>query len=112
MRKVIFFVDVDDTLMRFAGTKRMPVQNVVSHVRSLFREGAILYCWSSGGAEYACQMAVELQIDDCFAAFLPKPNVIIDDQEVAEWRNCLTIHPLDVSDQSLEKYLQTLEKKG
>ena len=48
----------------------------IRHVRSLFAEGSVLYCWSAGGGEYAKQTAEELGIGDCFVAFLPKPNVV------------------------------------
>ncbi|HFW7063473.1 TPA: hypothetical protein ACIC77_005019, partial [Escherichia coli] len=43
---------------------------------------------SSGGADYARKSAIELGIVECFAGFLPKPHVIIDDQPVSQWHNC------------------------
>ena len=95
MNKQIVFVDVDDTLVRSVGSKRIPKPRVVERVRSLWRDGAHLYLWSSGGAEYAKSSAVELGIADCFVAFLPKPTVIIDDQAVSEWRYCT--HELPMS---------------
>src|SRR3989442_1236349 len=59
------FVDVDDTLVRSAGTKRIPMPSVIQHVRELHAQGAVLYCWSSGGAEYARQSAEELGLAQC-----------------------------------------------
>jgi hypothetical protein len=56
----IIYVDVDDTLMRTFGSKRIPMTPVVNHVRQLKAEGATLYCWSSGGAEYAQSSAQDL----------------------------------------------------
>jgi cation transport ATPase len=86
--KPVVYIDVDDTLIRSAGTKRIPMPRVVDKIRKLHREGATLYLWSSGGAEYAKSSAEELGISDCFVGFLPKPTVIIDDQQVSDWRYC------------------------
>jgi hypothetical protein len=49
----IIFVDVDDTLVRDIGGKVIPIPATVRYVRARYDEGAELYCWSSGGAEYA-----------------------------------------------------------
>ena len=93
---MIAFVDVDDTLVRTVGSKRIPMPKVIEKVRELHRDGATLYLWSSGGADYARESAVELGIADCFVGFLPKPNLMIDDQEVSEWRYLTQIHPNSV----------------
>ena len=91
---MIVYVDVDDTLGRTIGTKRIPMPASVARVKHLFADGADLFLWSSGGAAYARESAVELGIEHCFAGFLPKPNLILDDQTVAEWRYCSYEHPL------------------
>ena len=83
---VIYF-DVDDTLVRFASTKRIPIPAAVESVRALKQAGARLFLWSTGGAEYARSTAEDLGLAECFEAFLPKPNVIVDDQAVSEWRD-------------------------
>ena len=88
LQRTVVFVDVDDTLVRSIGTKRIPIPRVVDRVRRLHQQGASLYLWSSGGAAYAKESAEELGIVDCFVAFLPKPILIIDDQPVSEWRYC------------------------
>jgi len=93
MKPRIIFVDVDDTLVRSVGTKRIPMPNVVARVRALHKGGAILYLWSSGGADYARASAVELGLIQCFEAFLPKPDVYLDDQPVSDWRFCLHVLP-------------------
>lgn len=98
MRQRIVFVDVDDTLVRSAGVKRIPMPPVIARVRELHSQGVVLYLWSSGGAEYARASAVELGIEDCFVAFLPKPDVYIDDQAVHEWRYCQHVLPGNASD--------------
>jgi len=96
MTAQVVFVDVDDTLVRSAGTKRIPMPSVIQHVRDLKAQGVTLYLWSSGGGEYARQTAAELGLSGCFDGFLPKPNLIIDDQAVHEWRDCRYLHPAQV----------------
>jgi hypothetical protein len=103
---VVIYVDVDDTLIRTVGSKRIPMPAVVEHVRMLKAQGAELYCWSSGGEEYARQSATELGLADCFVGFLPKPQLIIDDQEPAEWRTCRTVHPNACDGRTLDDYRQ------
>jgi phosphoglycolate phosphatase-like HAD superfamily hydrolase len=107
-RPLVVYVDVDDTLVRSAGTKRIPVPAVVEHVRALKAQGAELYCWSTGGADYARRSAEELGIADCFAAFLPKPHVLLDDQPVGEWRGLLSVHPAECRGQTAEGYRRRL----
>lgn len=105
---LVVYVDVDDTLVRSVGSKRIPMVAVVEHVRALEDGGAVLYCWSTGGAAYAESTARELGIADCFAGFLPKPNVIIDDQDVAEWRRCIEVGPLAVAGAGLDRHVEAL----
>ena len=83
---LVVYIDVDDTLIRSAGTKVMPVPAVVEHARELAKSGATVYCWSTAGADYARRTAQGLGIEDCFVGFLPKPNVLIDDQEPNAWK--------------------------
>jgi phosphoglycolate phosphatase-like HAD superfamily hydrolase len=92
MRQTIY-IDVDDTLVRSFGAKRIPMTSVIESIRRLQSQGALLYLWSSGGSQYCQQTAMELGIADCFAVFLPKPNVYIDDQPVQEWTNCQHLYP-------------------
>jgi hypothetical protein len=70
--------------------------SVVERVAALKAAGATLYCWSTGGAQYAREVAGELGLEQCFVAFLPKPTIMLDDQAPAEWRLCRHIHPLNV----------------
>lgn len=95
--KLVLYVDVDDTFVRSAGSKRIPMPRVVSKVRALHDEGVEMFCWSSGGADYARRSAEEFGLEDCFAGFLPKPNVVLDDQSFEEWRNLLILHPNEVA---------------
>lgn len=76
----IYYVDVDDTLVMYFGSKLIPMTRMMAHVRKLHSEGCILYLWSCGGAEYARTVAEDLGLSDCFAGYLPKPNIVIDDK--------------------------------
>jgi hypothetical protein len=91
--KRVIYIDVDDTLVRTAGTKTIPMTGVIAEIHRLASEGVDLYLWSSAGAEYARTSAVELGIVHCFVAFLPKPHAYIDDQPVHQWRYCQYIRP-------------------
>ncbi len=106
--ELVAFVDVDDTLVRSFGTKRIPMTASIEHVRALRADGVILYCWSSGGAEYAEQSAMELGIADCFVGFLPKPNVMIDDVPVSRWRKLVQVHPAEAPSKSAADYRREL----
>ena len=103
------FVDVDDTLVRSIGSKRIPIPSVIQHVRDLHSQGAVLYCWSAGGAEYARNSAEEVGILDCFTAFLPKPNIMIDDQNSNNWPCSILIHPSECSNLTLNDYRAKLK---
>lgn len=103
---MIIYVDVDDTLIRTVGTRRIPIPSVVQHVRDLKSGGAELYLWSAGGAAYCREIAEELGIANCFNAFLPKPRIMIDDQEVKDWVFCTTFHPSSCGGKSLEDYFR------
>ncbi len=98
------YVDVDETLVRSHGNKRIPIPRVIEHIKALKLEGAIMYCWSSGGAEYAESSAKEFGVHDCFVGFLPKPEVSIDDMQFEKWRNLLQVHPNECSGNSIESY--------
>jgi phosphoserine phosphatase len=106
--KLVVYVDVDDTLVRSFGTKRIPISAAVEHVKALKHAGAELYCWSTGGAEYARASARDLGIDDCFVAFLPKPHVLLDDQHPQEWRRLLHVHPMQAGERSLSDYVAAI----
>lgn len=111
-RPLIIYVDVDDTLVRSVGTKRIPMPGVVARVKALATEGATLYAWSSGGAEYARQSAQELGIAQCFVSFLPKPQVAIDDQAPSEWRRFLHAYPTDAASKTVADFEEELEQRA
>jgi len=110
-KRLIVFVDVDDTLVRSTGNSRIPMVQVVDHIRSLADSGATLYCWSFGGPDYAKDSAEELGISECFAGYLPKPNVFLDDQSPETWTRTIHVHPLSVSGKSTEDYLHAIDSE-
>ena len=97
-------VDVDDTFVLSVGTKRIAMPATIRHVRELKEQGATLYYWSSGGAEYARQSAREFGIEDCFVAFLPKPQILLDDQKIGDWRDLKCVHPASCDGKNLDDY--------
>jgi hypothetical protein len=103
-RALVVYVDIDDTLVRSSGAKQIPMTEIVEHLRGLNRDGVLLYAWSSGGGDYARSSAADLGIEECFAAFLPKPNVMIDDQSPGEWRRMLHIHPAEARSRTAADY--------
>ena len=98
MKPHVVFVDVDDTLVRSVGTTRIPMPAVVAQVRRLHAEGATLFLWSSGGADYCRNTAEELGLSEFFSGYLPKPTSYIDDQPVQEWRDCRHFYPTQAAE--------------
>ena len=109
-KPLTFFVDVDDTFVRSYGNKRIPIPEIIDRLKKLHQQGAELYCWSSGGAEYARNSAIEFSIDTIFTEFLPKPQVIIDDMNINKWRNLIQVHPNSCLSMQLNDYEEKLVK--
>ena len=105
---LIVFVDIDDTLIRNFGSKRVPLTPVVNSIRRLHADGAVLYAWSTKGADYARSSATELGLSDCFTGYLPKPNVLIDNQEPGEWSRTIHVRPQESANLSADDYLRRL----
>jgi len=111
-RPPVIYVDVDDTLVRSFGASRIPNAPLIANVRQWAVEGCILYCWSSGGAEYAEKSARELGIAGCFKGFLPKPEVLIDDMPIAKWHRLMEILPANASSMTADEVKEALEHIG
>lgn len=107
---LVVYVDVDETLVRNAGRARIPIPGAIAHVRELATQGAELYCWSSGGAAYARDSAREVGLENLFMAFLPKPQVMLDDQPVGTWRRLVQVHPLSCAGGSVDTYRAALSR--
>ena len=105
---LVVYVDVDDTLVRSVGTRQIPMTGTADHVRALHADGAHLFCWSSGGGEYARSVAETLGVAACFVAFLPKPQVVVDDQPIGAWRRLVTAHPNQCASESVATYRAAL----
>src|SRR5512139_4059099 len=108
-RDLVAYVDIDDTLIRSVGSKRIPISRAIDHVRSLSQAGVQLFCWSSGGADYARHSAEEVGLVDCFVAFLPKPHVLLDDQHPTDWRRLLHVHPAQAGNSTVSDYVLALD---
>lgn len=92
MKDKVVYVDVDDTFVRSFGSKRISMSHTLEFIKQLHASGATMYCWSSGGADYARKSAEEFGVAECFLAFLPKPEVLIDDVPFQKWR-VQELHP-------------------
>jgi hypothetical protein len=78
------YLDVEDTLLSSTSDPRVQ-ERLVTRVRELARKGGGLYLWSRNGAEHARSVAAGLGLEDCFLAFLPKPEVLIDAEALEDW---------------------------
>ncbi|MFY9252362.1 MAG: hypothetical protein WAO83_02825 [Fuerstiella sp.] len=96
-RKLVIYVDVDDTLIRSVGTKQIPMPASVDYVRRMHAAGNTLYCWSRGGADYSRDVATSLGIAECFVSFLAKPDILLDDFGDALLNHCQFILPGNAS---------------
>lgn len=47
--------------------------------------GERLFLWSRAGDQAAREVAERLGVADLFEAFLPKPELLIDDEPITEW---------------------------
>jgi hypothetical protein len=109
---LVVYVDVDDTLVRSAGSKRFPMRSMIERVLELRSAGVRLCCWSSGGADYAHRSAVELGLADCFVAFLAKPDLLIDDQPQIVGKTLACLHPNEASSMSVDEIAAAARRHG
>ena len=107
-KPLYIYIDVDETFVRNYGAKRIPMPPVIEHIKALKEQGAVMYCWSSGGAEYAEESAKEFGVEHCFIGFLPKPEVAIDDMGFSQWRNLLQVHPNECPDNTVQSYKEKI----
>lgn len=76
MRNVNVFVDIDLTLVDHLGTFK---PGATEAMQILHDGGCHLFLWSTGGAQYCRDTAARAGIEHLFEAFLPKPDLFIDD---------------------------------
>ena len=111
MKDLLFvYVDVDDTLVEKVDGQERPKPAVVRHVCELHKQGALLYCWSTGGEDHARATAQKLGIEGCFAGFLHKPHIFIDDQSAEEWPAFFHVRPDEL--QTFDDYRREVEKRA
>ena len=90
---MVVYVDVDDTLVRWCGSKWIPRSSVIEKIKERAAAGDRLFLWSRAGDGPARQVAEELGIAELFEAILPKPDHIIDDEPFSEWEFCSYEYP-------------------
>ena len=76
MRNVNVYVDVDLTLVDERGVL---LPDAAAAIWALYDAGCHLFLWSTGGGEYCRRVAEHFGIAELFEAFLPKPDIYIDD---------------------------------
>jgi hypothetical protein len=76
MRNVNVYVDVDLTLVDHMGVL---LPGAVEAMKALHEAGCHLFLWSTGGRDYCRQVAERAEISELFEAFLPKPDIYVDD---------------------------------
>ena len=108
-RPLCIYIDVDDTLVCSAGGKTIPNPNLVRRIREWKAQGALLYCWSSAGADYAQRTAEELNVKDCFVGFLTKPHALVDDQSIHQWAYFIELAPARAERSSLSEIREELD---
>jgi hypothetical protein len=84
---------------------------MVRRITELKQAGADLYCWSSAGAAYAESSARELGIVGCFSAFLPKPQVLLDDVSMMRWK-LKQLHPNECLSMTIDELLEHASHEG
>ena len=90
---MVVYVDVDDTLVRWAGSKCIPRTLIIDRIKERAANGDRLFLWSRAGDVAARRVAEDLGIEGLFEAFLPKPDLLIDDEPLGEWSFCAHEYP-------------------
>ena len=83
MKNVHVYVDVDLTLIDELG-RLLP--DAVEGLLTLREAGCTLFLWSTCGADYCREVAGKYEITPLFEAFLPKPDIYIDDMPSTVFR--------------------------
>jgi hypothetical protein len=91
-----YFIDIDDTMIRSIGTKRIPITDTIKFIKNIDTKIDSIYLWSRGGAEYTKEIADSLGIAHLISGFLPKPDVMIDDQRISDWAHLKQLYPTEI----------------
>ena len=101
MRDPIIYVDVDDTLVRTDGSKRIPVPAVIDHVRKLADKDDELYLWS----EVALRTPVLRRTNsEAQVASERSFRSQMSSKVLNEWRRLLGMHPSNCQRTTLTEY--------
>jgi phosphoglycolate phosphatase-like HAD superfamily hydrolase len=76
MKNANIFIDVDLTLVDEKGILKDGAREALLILKN---KGCHLFLWSTGGAEYARQVATLYHLVDFFEGYAAKPDIIIDD---------------------------------
>jgi hypothetical protein len=71
------------------------------------RHDAVRRTPTSGGSDYTQRSAEELGIAECFTAFLPKPQLLIDDVSIHDWE-MTELHPNECRSMTVPELLDRL----
>lgn len=83
--RVFVDVDAENTFIKGLENKLMPNPFIINKIRELYQNGAILYCWSAQGEDFARDTAEILGVEHCFTGFFPKPDVMVETSE-NDWK--------------------------
>jgi hypothetical protein len=86
MKNVNIFVDVDLTLV---DAQQVILPGALDAMKVLYDAGCHLFLWSTGGCAYCRQIAERHGIAHLFEAFLPKPDIYIDDMPASIFNGLL-----------------------
>lgn len=81
----LIFVDIDDTLVIWAGSDYTPHPLHIESIKKFYKRGHTLIAWSAGGATWAARVVRELNLEQYFWAAIGKPDWFLDDKTSSEF---------------------------
>ncbi len=92
-KDLIIYCDVDGTLI-FPDDQ--PIDFTVDFLKYAKERGCKLYLWSQGGGDYCLEVANRLGLGNLFEAFLPKPDICVDDLAISAEFIQLHVDPINL----------------
>ena len=74
--KKIIFIDIDDTLVRTYGLKRIPIPKTIQAIFRFHKEGSEIYLWSNGGSDYCKKNSKRIRNRQMHYRIFTKANFI------------------------------------
>jgi len=90
----VVYVDVDDTIM---DRHDHPKPSVIEFLHYAKSRGCRLFLWSQAGDDYCKEHAERLGIAHLFQAFLPKPDIAVDDLQITTRFIRAWFHPIQLA---------------